>query len=223
MARFYYKQFEKQVTKRTAKTDNAVFLKVKERVEDAKEKMASDYLSHPVTKEIQNGANDPVGALNITNTLKGADGKTKGNLFTFIGFDKNPLNEGLILIEDGISLVKNPTSVRQKDNKTIYTYQVNTPTPKDYSAIAPMPHWSGGSWITAIEKGISGFGSYIYWKIAGRSGGGLQAKIHGTDTPQKLRDREYNPKALKDGFFTGLLEGFVKSISSKRDARGRFR
>jgi len=41
--------------------------------------------------------------------------------------------------------------------------------------VSKMP-WEPGSWVTGIERGISGLGYYVNMRGRGRSGGGSQSQ-----------------------------------------------
>ena len=59
----------------------------------------------------------------------------------------------------------------------IIEYRVDVPTEAEITTVTPMP-WEGGrSWAYGIERGISGYGFYIYkkWKTS-RSGGAIQSR-----------------------------------------------
>jgi len=143
---------------------------VKENYLDSKEKFMEDFENHPVTQEIEGGAT----ASNSSNTLNGI-----GNLFSYIGFyaSQAPIQELRDLLDKSFSFKKGRRS--KNGSKFIITYPDIETIKKD----TPMP-WEGGrSWVVGIERGISGFGNYIYKTFAGgRSGEGVQAanKVRGS-------------------------------------------
>ena len=147
----------------------------------AKEAFIQDFESHPVSVEIQQGPS----AENISGTLGGY-----GNLFTFIGFDQksNPVQN----VSHLIKLITKFKTIRPSKNKNSLEIIVSVPTLEDFGASTPLPWESGRSWVIGIERGISGFGSYMYEKRHGqeysRSGAAFQAKIPPKyEAPQKIR------------------------------------
>ena len=66
-----------------------------------------------------------------------------------------------------------------------------------------MP-WEGGrSWVLGIERGISGFGYYLYKKFnEGRSKEGIQTK-------NKVRSSSFK----KVRYMSEIINNFVKSIN----------
>jgi hypothetical protein len=144
-----------------------------------KNKMIAEFLSHPITVEIQGGPSSG----NFSGTLDG-----KGNLFSFIGFDagSDPINPILeILYSTDIRFVK----ITAVGIESVITM----PTADEIFAATPMPWADGRSWAHGIESGISGLGWYIYKRGLGRSGGGIQ-------TPDQLTGsiRFKNTKYISD-------------------------
>ena len=163
---------------------------VKENYLESKEKFMDDFENHPVTKEIQDG---PM-ASNSSSTLNGI-----GNLFSYIGFyaSQAPVDELRDLLQKSFSFRKGK---RSKDgSKFIITY----PNMEEIKKNTPMP-WEGGrSWVSGIEKGISGFGNYIYKTfIGGRSGEGLQSS-------NKVRGSSF--KRVR--YMSEMIKNFVNNIN----------
>lgn len=135
--------------------------------EKLKRELISDFLSHPVTKEIEAG---PM-AKNISNTLGGV-----GNLFSYIGFESNekPIKPIERMLRE-ISMSAIITS-RNGDSRAVVFY----PTPKDIFDATPLPWANGRSWAKSIETGLSGFGYYLTNKefdpTVSRSTYGIQTK-----------------------------------------------
>jgi hypothetical protein len=132
-------------------------------VETIKKQMIEEFMNHPVTEEILNGAN----ASNSSDTLGGY-----GNLFSFIGFDNSdapiiPIIEILESIEARISSSKSSSSAIL----TIYI-----PSAESIFKATPLPWANGRSWAKGIESGISGVGFYINQYGSGRSDAGIQTK-----------------------------------------------
>lgn len=168
------------------KTVNKIF-------NESKIQFIEDFNEHPVTKEIEQG---PKGS-NISSTLGGV-----GNLFSFIGFDKtsNPTSEVRAFLLQNFKLSR-PKKI-QKADKASFEYTIRYPGLEDLKKISPMP-WEGGrSWVSAIERGISGFSNYMYKKfVEGRSGEGLQ-------TDNKVRGSNYKPTK----YMSEIIADFVKNL-----------
>jgi hypothetical protein len=163
---------------------------VKKNYLESKDKFMEDFESHPVTQEIQDGAT----ASNSSNTLNGI-----GNLFSYIGFyaSQAPVQELRDLLNKSFSFKKGRKS--KNGSKFIITY----PDMETIKKNTPMP-WEGGrSWVSGIERGISGFGNYIYKTFAsGRSGEGLQAS-------NKVRGSSF--KRVR--YMSEMIKNFVNSIN----------
>lgn len=154
------------------------------------EKLLKNFEDHPVTKELQSGAN----STNISGTLSG-----KGNLFSFIGFnqDFDPISPVVNLIKT-IKLVKSSLKI----NKNSIEYKVNVPDQKDFETISKLPWENGRSWLYDIERSISGLGNYIYGKFSkSRSGTGAQSKnLNNNLTFKPTR------------YFKSMMEDFLSKI-----------
>lgn len=163
---------------------------VKDNYLENKDKFMEDFNNHPVTQEIENGPS----AKNISNTLNGI-----GNLFSYIGFftSQAPTQELRELLEKSFSFKKR--SVNKNGSKFIVTY----PDIEIIKKNTPMP-WEGGrSWVSGIEKGISGFGFYLYKKfIDGRSGEALQST-------NKVRSSSF--KRVR--YMSEIIKKFVNNMS----------
>ena len=65
------------------------------------------------------------------------------------------------------------------DIRTI-SFNASIPSKQELEAMTPMPFEGGRSWLTSIERGISGLSYYIYHKTknikASRSGKAIQSK-----------------------------------------------
>ena len=160
----------KQAVQNTSAFQNKAEEIVKDNYLENKDKFMEDFNNHPVTQEIESGPNGK----NTSNTLNGI-----GNLFSYIGFfaSQTPTQELRALLEKSFSFRKR--TANKNGSKFIVTY----PDIETIKKSTPMP-WEGGrSWVSGIEKGISGFGFYLYKKfIDGRSGEALQSanKVRGS-------------------------------------------
>ena len=165
-------------------------------------RMISAFDNHEVTKEIEAGP----GASNSSGTLGGY-----GNLFTFIGFDQggDPITPLRSLLARSIKI----TSMRKQRGRLGLIIKFTMPSEEQIAAVTPSP-WSTESWVTAVEKGMSGLGRYLYSKQTGRfsssrSGQGIEASIDvrgaGSSSPV-----EYVSKVLGDMLI--VIENSVKSL-----------
>jgi hypothetical protein len=168
---------------------------VKKRFEDQKDLYIQAFDSHKITQEIQDGPT----ASNSSGTLGGV-----GNLFSFIGFDKsdNPIETVKNYISSHFKLSK--PKITSKGGKIRLDFTVEYPSIDDLKKSTPMP-WEGGrSWISSIEKGISGFSNYVYKRfVEGRSGEALQS-----DT--KLRSGSYKPVSYMSEIISKFKKGMNK-------------
>lgn len=157
-----------------------------------KENLITDFKNHPVSREISSGADSS----NISGTLGGY-----GNLFSFIGFSSGstPVSDWINLIRNKVKIIKSDKSY--SSNRIIYNFKVNQITDSDLSS-ARMPWESGRSWITAIERGISGFSFYIS-KALGRSGGGIQSN-------NQVRSGKFSNVP----YWSSMWKKFVKNLNS---------
>ena len=157
-----------------------------------KNRMISEFLNDPVTKEIDMGIN----AKNISGTLGGGS----GNLFSFIGFDAGydpiePIEE--VLLRADFKLVK-------VTRRTI-EFSIFIPEPRDIFAVTPMPWASGRSWAKGIETGISGLGYYLLKSTdASRSGLGVQS-------PRKIRKKS---RFKNTQYITAFIKKYEKEFSN---------
>ena len=140
-----------------------------EEMSKIKQELLEDYNDHPVTKELEAGADSE----NISQTLNGI-----GNLTTYIGFQEgsNPTEP----VRDKLKTVTlNPKArVSNKDNNLSFEFDVIAPSIEEVESVGSLPFEQGNSWIRGIENGISGFGAYIYGRMFknSRSGKGLQGR-----------------------------------------------
>jgi len=152
--------------------------------------MIMEFDSHPVTREIEAGAN----ASNISRTLGG-----NGNLFSFIGFEKGD-NPTAIIRNMLISQTYLNSIVVKRDGSvdTIVSY----PQPKEIFAVTPLPWADGRSWAEGIERGMSGLGFYLNTKsLHSRSGSGIQSE-------NKIRSAKFNNVS----YISAIIRNFEKQI-----------
>jgi hypothetical protein len=157
--------------------------------ESSKQDFFSKFENHPVTQEIESGPE----ANNVSRTLNGV-----GNLFSYIGFDKN--SDPISILKEILDKSFNFKKTKIKNGKR---FTINYPTLDKIKANTPMPWESGNSWVVGIERGISGFSNYMYKKFGGgRSGQGLQSE-------NRIRSGGFK----KTKYMTDLINQFVKQIS----------
>ena len=162
---------------------------IPQQFEKVKKQMISEFLSHPITKEIMNGPDTS----NTSSTLGGVS-----NLFAFIGFENNedPLKPILELL--------NNVSIKESaiTKGTTIIYEINLPTAQDIFNVTPMPWASGRSWAKGIESGISGLGNLIKSSnLSSRSGKALQSK-------NKIRGGKYAPVPYISNFINKYKQQF---------------
>jgi len=168
---------------------------VKKRFEEQKDLYIQAFDSHKITQEIEEGPNTS----NSSGTLGGV-----GNLFSFIGFDKSdsPIETVKNYINSHFKLSK--PKVVSKAGRIRLDFKVEYPSLEDLKKSTPMP-WEGGrSWISSIEKGISGFSNYVYKRfVEGRSGEALQAET-------KIRSGSYKPVSYMSEIISKFKKGMTK-------------
>ena len=189
--------------KRAPKTLRVARNKAKRVFEREKEIFINNFESHPVSREIQDGPHGD----NISHTLAGY-----GNLFSFIGFAP-----GSTPVADVSHMLRLLTKFKKiKANrglKNTIEITLSIPTLSDFQVTTPMPWESGRSWVVGIERGISGFGSYMYKKTYGneysRSGPAFQVKKPpGYDSPQEIRAGSF--RNVK--YMSNLIIEFYKNL-----------
>ena len=159
--------------------------------------------SNPITREIEAGPT----ASNSSGVLGGI-----GNLFSFIGFEAgaDPISPLRKLLTNSIKVV----SFRKKSNKLALRLVFTVPTREEIEAAAPLP-WAGNdSWVTGIERGLSGLGRYLYAKDestfrSSRSGSAIEAKVEFRN-PTTSAPAEYIGQMLEE--MMSRLEASLKRL-----------
>ena len=164
--------------------------------EKTKQQMISEFLSHPVTKEINAGAY----AENITGTLSGID---SGNLFSFIGFELG--SDPILPIENVLRDIK-INLIRSSD---IVYVSIIMPTPENIWQITPMPWQEGRSWAKGIESGISGLNYYLFNK---KLNDGVSRS---TVAVQKQKQIRSYARYIPTQYISTLLKKYKTIFSSK--------
>jgi len=142
---------------------------VKQRVLEAHGDMLQAFNDHDVTKEIEGGPTAPRKVL------------SRGNLFAFIGFRSGTQPTELLRnLLRRRPLVRRGRVGKVKKNSINFLYFVTPFKEKEIFSATPLPWERGKSWVRGIEKGISGFGAFIFTTSRrlknSRSGTGLQVK-----------------------------------------------
>lgn len=164
------------------------------RFEMAKELMLNDFDEHPVTQEIKAGPLTP----NLSDTLG-----PNADLFSFIGFENgaSPTDDLRHVLEMETTLSR-PILKKIGGNQLSFEWKVKEPV-ESIRRATPMP-WEGGkSWAEGIEKGISGFGSFMrsFFSPTSRSGGGVQTK-------SQVRTTQFTPRPYISEIFSKLAAAF---------------
>jgi len=169
--------------------DKATEKKITKQYEISKNNFFSKFDNHPVTREIESGPT----AINSSKTLNG-----NGNLFSYIGFDKSfdPIDSLRNILNKSFSFKKTKTKKGKR-------FTINYPSMEKIKSNTPLPWEGGNSWVAGIEKGISGFGNYMYKKFTeGRSGQGVQSK-------NKIRNTIFK----RTKYMTDIINQFIREMS----------
>lgn len=142
-----------------------------------KNELMESFNNHEVTQEIEAAeqSGDPITIGNTSGLLDG-----KGNLFTFLGFsvNKKPIAELRRFLEENLPKPENRPKVKINNNIITFRFDVLLPKQGEVEAATPLEWENGNSWVRGIERGVSGFSNYIYWKRfsqdISRSTGGIQ-------------------------------------------------
>jgi hypothetical protein len=194
MSRINYSAVRNKV-KNSAKFEVTIDKKIKKNFEELKNNFIQDFESHPVTEEISQGPT----ASNNSGTLNGI-----GNLFSYIGFERgsDPIRSVREFIRNAFKLDR--LKSKTVGNKINVNYKISYPTDKDLDGLTRMPWESGNSWLIGIERGISGFGSYIAKRFEkGRSGEALQSE-------NRVRTGTFKPVK----YMSEIVTNFVKSVKN---------
>tara|TARA_Y100000592_G_C5482423_1_gene326499 strand:- start:2402 stop:2974 length:573 start_codon:yes stop_codon:yes gene_type:complete len=134
-----------------------------EEFDDIKKEMIRSFENHPVTRELDAGPKSS----NISKTL------SKGNLFSFIGFDAGEKPTEVIR-----QSLHNSRIVISKGTKGTFNFDFFLPNMEELFKSTPLPWANGRSWLKGIEQGMSGLGRYLYSENlpTSRSGTGIQVK-----------------------------------------------
>ena len=156
----------KQKAINSLKFRNVAQREAKRKFDKAKAGILQDFLNNVVTREIRGGSS----ASNSSGTLGGY-----GNLYSYIGFyqDMDPIAPIEDYLKNFRFSVKRVTQAREGLAIQLNWFNLDT-----IKSLSLMPWEEGNSWIMGVERGISGFGNYMYDLVAGRgrSGAATQKK-----------------------------------------------
>jgi hypothetical protein len=163
---------------------------------DSKKNLLQDFSSHPVTIEIEAGENSE----NSSGTLGGYC-----NLFSFIGFPcGSKPTEVIKNLINKIRLIRK-SYLRSERNGVLIKFNVFSPKKSDFEDATPIPWSAGRSWLSGIERGISGLGYFISRGGIGRSEGGEQAD-------NKIRQASFR----NTSYFSKMYSDFFKKLVSNK-------
>ena len=162
---------------------------------DAREMFEND----PVTKEIEGG----VEASNLSGRLSGY-----GNLFTFIGFyaEDKPIDVLRRLLFEEVDYEEDRyLSVRKSAvNGKFITYKISVrgyglPDIYENEELFFPDGWSDGTWVEAMERGVSGFEHYLNSTgiLDGRSRSGEGIQVKNTMRQGSMKASPYLSKIFK--------------------------
>jgi len=150
-------------TLRSPRVQRQAYAAVAEKVNEVKADLLHDFNTHPATREIEAGPE-----LESSDVLP----NSYGNLYSYLGFEDGrnptmPVREKL----EAISVQSRPEIRGETIN-----FKVNIPTEEELEEISFMNWEAGKSWLSAVERGLSGFSSYLFTlsRNVGRSGAGIQ-------------------------------------------------
>lgn len=171
-----------------------ITLAIQPLVDQAQERLIDEFNNHPVTEELDNG----ITADNSSGLLGGY-----GNLFSFLGFKQgsNPTKT----VRDILSQKIRVTAVRRGDQGKFIIY-MDIPSKEKIYAETPLPWLTGRSWVDGIEKGISGFGRYLY------NEDGFGPKSRSTTGIQYKGGKSYQGRFSNSPYISEMLNKFRKTL-----------
>lgn len=160
-----------------------------EKLIEHKAEMVNEFINHPVTQEISAGPT----AQNSSKTLNG-----KGNLFSFIGFEKSqdPISPVVDVLNRETKLTGQFYINNRGEGSLEFEYKL--PSEEEISKVSQLPFESGRSWVWGIQRGISGFGFYLrkLWSSS-RSGTAIQSS-------KKIRSASFKRTSYLSAIFNNL-------------------
>lgn len=163
--------------------------------EKLKRDMISDFLRHPITREIENG---PM-STNISGTLGGY-----GNLFSFIGFEKSSRP-----ISPIVELLRQSNFNCSPMVRGVINITVELPSAEQIFRVTPLPWAPGLSWAQRMEVGMSGLGMYMA-KLSDKS-----RSSTGIQTDSVIRSGKFTNTKYITSFLKKWSKEFVKLTGGK--------
>jgi len=195
MAEIDYKRLNINIGKFKVVKDAALEI-AESKLSDSRKEFLREFSSHPVTVEIEAGET----ARNSSGTLGGY-----GNLFSFIGFQSGSKPaEAVKSLINKIRLIRK-SYIKPEANGTLIKFNVLSPKKSDFEDATPIPWAAGRSWLTGIERGISGLGYFISRVGIGRSEGGQQSD-------DKIRQSSFKNVS----YFSKMYSDFFKKLVSNK-------
>lgn len=181
MATINFKVLDEYMQEPSRKAAQPIAIDIAEnRFSSAKKTFLSDFLSHPVSEELERGPKDDGGNLPV------------GNLFGFLGFDEgeDPVGDLYRFLDEEIQLNNNP---KYDKIRSRFSFDVAIPSKDEIKDVTPMPWGTSKSWAFGIEAGIQGLNHYIFSqnRDLGRSTGGIQSKSITTLAPGGYKGQRY--------------------------------
>lgn len=170
--------------------ESAALKLAEEKLEIEKDSFVQEFSLHPVTLELEAGE----ASRNTSGTLGGY-----GNLFSFIGFKSGDQPTSIVKQMIGRIRLYGKKTVKTKDQ--VVSFPVIIPSFSDFESKTPMPWATSRSWLSGIERGISGFGYFISRKLSGRSLGGIQ-------TDDKIRPGSFRNVS----YFSKMYNSFMRRL-----------
>jgi len=174
---FFRKGFLEKTVRNSPKLAAVIDRTFRKRVIGLKGATLKDFDRHPVTRELKQGPD----GINLSLTLGGV-----GNLFSFIGFysTDDPIGPVRDVLKSYLNLSGRQRKIKGRMGVKAYRYSLTFPTLGAFDVAGKMPWEIGNSWVKGIEKGISGFSNYMYFrsgegrflKEKSRSGKALQSR-----------------------------------------------
>jgi len=195
MAELDYKQLNLNI--RNFKVIKTAALEIAEsKLSDSKKNFLQDFSSHEVTVEIEAGENSE----NSSGTLGGY-----GNLFSFIGFPSGSKPTEVVKnLINKIRLIRK-SYVKPERSGVLIKFNIFSPKKTEFEDSTPIPWATGRSWLSGIERGISGLGYFISRGGIGRSEGGEQAD-------DKIRQASFR----NTSYFSKMYSDFFKKLTNNK-------
>lgn len=162
---------------------------IKQEFESKKEIMLQEFDNHGVTRELKAGSTDSTAPSSYIKTRKG------GNLFSLLGFEAgtDPTEAVREILNKDVKLNLSQITKEVGSNNIVFKTPIRIPTldtiHEKVAQKSPTP-WTSRAFTDAIERGITGFGKYLFDATrhfkASRSGPAIQidATLREGSTPR---------------------------------------